>query len=500
MRSFAAIAFVFLAFGACPFETESAKILAALPFPGQSQYIFMKTYLMTLATRGHQVTVINAFANSATPNMRFIEVPKLLQCYEEMEVNWFKVLPKLVVITLEDDGVQALLKSGETFDLVLVEMELVEALYGLAEHFNASLAGFLSFGTHDLVDEALGNVSPISYNPIVTSSRTDQMTFPQRLANHYEYLVDKAYRHFVHLPVMNKLYEKYFTGAKLTMGEAINSISLVLLGDHFSLGHSRPLLPNMIEVGGMHISHKPSPLPEDIRQFIEDSPDGVIYFAMGSHVNTTELPQETLDALLKTFASLKQRVLWKFENQIPGKPDNVLIKEWFPQADILAHPNVKLFISHGGQLSIAESVYFGKPLLGLPCFFDQFRNVLRAQKLGFGLGLNVQDLKQSELEQAIQTLLTSPSYTKATAAISERFRDQQETSLDRAVWWTEYIIRHNGAPYLRAASRDLNFIQLHSLDTLAVLVGVPLLIVLVLLKLYGKVKGLLRFNKVKKQQ
>ncbi|XP_070143263.1 UDP-glucosyltransferase 2-like, partial [Drosophila kikkawai] len=355
----------------------------------------MKTYLKTLASRGHQVTVINAFANTPTPNIRFIEIPKLIECHEEMKVNfsWDKILPKLVVITLEDDGVQELLKSGETFDLVLVEMELVETLYGLAQHFNASLAGFLSFGTHYTVDEAMGNVSPISYNPLVTSSCTDRMSFTQRLANHYEYLVEKAHRHFIHLPAMQKLYDKYFPEAKQTMSEAINSISLVLLGDHFSLSHSRPYLPNMIEVGGMHISHQPEPLPDDIRQFIEDSPDGVIYFSMGSNMKSTDLSQETLDVLVKTFASLKQRVLWKFEDQLPGKPDNVLIKNWYPQSDILAHPNVKLFISHGGQLSITESVYFGKPFLGLPCFFDQFRNVLRAQKLGFGLGLNVKNLK-----------------------------------------------------------------------------------------------------------
>ncbi|KAH8244031.1 hypothetical protein KR032_012466 [Drosophila birchii] len=502
MRSLAAIAFLFLAFGACPLETESARILATFPFPGQSQYRFMKTYLKTLAIRGHQVTVINAFANTPTANMRFIEIPKLIECHEEMRMDnsWDKIVPKLVAITLEDDGVRELLKSGETFDLVLVEMEQVETLYGLAQHFNASLAGFISFGTDYVVDEALGNLSPISYNPLVTSPRTDRMTFTQRLANHYEYLAEKVNRHFIHLPAMQKMYDKYFPEARRTMSEAINSISLVLLGDHFSLGHSRPYLPNMIEVGGMHISHQRMPLPEDIRQFIEDSPDGVIYFSMGSNMKSTDLPRETRDVLVETFANLKQRVLWKFEDQLPEKPDNVLIKKWFPQSDILAHPNVKLFISQGGQLSITESVYFGKPFLGLPCFFDQFRNVLRAQQLGFGLGLNVNNLQQSELNQAIQRLLTSPSYAKASAAISEQYRDQKETPLDRAVWWTEYIIRHNGAPFLRAASKDLNLIQLYSLDTMAVLVGIPLLVVLVLLKLYCKVTGLRHFDKVKKKQ
>jgi len=310
------------------------------------------------------------------------------------------------------------------------------------------------------------------------------------LENHYEVLVEDIHRIVVHLPNMQKVFKKYFPNAKKTMEEVMDSFSLILLGQHFSLSYPRPYMPNMIEVGGMQISHKPKPLPEDIKQFIEGSPNGVIYFSMGSNVKSKDLPQETRDILLKTFAKLKQRVLWKFEDdEMPGKPANVLIKKWYPQPDILAHPNVKLFITHGGLLSTTESVYFGKPVLGLPCFYDQHMNVQRAQRMGFGLGLDLNNLKQEELEKAIQTLLNDPSYAKASNAISERYRDQPESALERAVWWTEYVIRHKGAPHLRSAARDLNFIQLHSLDTFAVLLGVPILVILVLLKLSCKLLG-----------
>jgi len=106
--------------------------------------------------------------------------------------------------------------------------------------------------------------------------------------------------------------------------------------------------------------------------------------------------------------------------------------------------------------------------------------------MGFGLGLDVNNLKQIDLEHAIQTLLTTPSFAKTATEVSARFHDQQQTPLDRAIWWTEYIIRHKGASHLRSASRDLNFIQFHSLDTLAVLFAIPLLLVLILLKLCRK--------------
>jgi len=418
--------------------------------------------------------------------MSLLNVPLLWQQLNALDY----IITKFTEVTLDDEGVQKLLNSGETFDLVLAEMIQMEPLYAFAQHFNATLIGFSSFGTDRRIDEAVGNISPISFNPLVTSPRTDRMTFVERLENHYEVLVEDIHRIVVHLPNMQKVFKKYFPNAKKTMEEVMDSFSLILLGQHFSLSYPRPYMPNMIEVGGMQISHKPKPLPEDIKQFIEGSPNGVIYFSMGSNVKSKDLPQETRDILLKTFAKLKQRVLWKFEDdEMPGMPANVLIKKWYPQPDILAHPNVKLFITHGGLLSTTESVYFGKPVLGLPCFYDQHMNVQRAQRMGFGLGLDLNNLKQEELEKAIQTLLNDPSYAKASNAISERYRDQPESALERAVWWTEYVIRHKGAPHLRSAARDLNFIQLHSLDTFAVLLGVPILVILVLLKLSCKLLG-----------
>ena len=40
--------------------------------------------------------------------------------------------------------------------------------------------------------------------------------------------------------------------------------------------------------------------------------------------------------------------------------------------DILGHPNVKLFITHGGLGSFLESLYHATPLLVMPGFVDQF--------------------------------------------------------------------------------------------------------------------------------
>jgi glucuronosyltransferase len=53
--------------------------------------------------------------------------------------------------------------------------------------------------------------------------------------------------------------------------------------------------------------------------------------------------------------------------------------------------------------------------------------------------------------------------------ISALSKDEPESSLNRAVWWTEYVLRHNGAKHLRSAALDLAWYQYLLLDVAAFL-------------------------------
>ncbi len=50
--------------------------------------------------------------------------------------------------------------------------------------------------------------------------------------------------------------------------------------------------------------------------------------------------------------------------------------------------------------------------------------------------------------------------------LSNVFRDQPETSLERALFWTEYVLRHKGAYHLRSAALNLNSFQYHCIDVI----------------------------------
>ncbi|XP_062122130.1 UDP-glucosyltransferase 2-like [Drosophila sulfurigaster albostrigata] len=494
---------------ALPSLLEGARILALFPFPGPSQYINVLPYLKTLSSRGHEITSVSAFPQKKPlNNFRDIAVPEVFKSYDEINSkiggatnswkindlrNEFFVSVTKAVLHNADVQLELLTPGKDHYDLIIVEVFRQDALYGFAAHFNAPIIGISTFGTDWNIDELVGNTAPLSYIPLVTTALSDYMTYWERVHNFVETTVAWLNWKLKYHPVQVKLYEQFFphVANKVPLVELSKNFSLVLLNQHFSLSFPRPYVPNMIEVGGLHISHTPAPLPKDIEDFIEGAGSaGVIYFSLGSNINSNDLPEERTQMLLRTFASLPQRVLWKFENdQLPGKPSNVFLSKWFPQPDVLAHPNVKLFITHGGLLSTIESIHHGKPVLGLPFHYDQFLNVERAKRAGFGLGLDHKEMASEELKIAIHRLLTESSFAKTAQQLSGRYKDQPMSPQETAIWWTEYVLRHKGAHHMRVAAQDLSFVEYHNLDVIGMFVGSLIIIVCVFVVIVRKFLG-----------
>lgn len=76
--------------------------------------------------------------------------------------------------------------------------------------------------------------------------------------------------------------------------------------------------------------------------------------------------------------------------------------------NISAHPNVKLFITHGGLLSTTEAVYYGVPVLMIPIYGDQKLNAQIAVINGYGLDLKYKELNEQRLLKALNELLNNP--------------------------------------------------------------------------------------------
>ncbi|XP_058461853.1 UDP-glycosyltransferase UGT5-like [Malaya genurostris] len=488
-------------------NVEAAKILGVFPTTSKSHYTVGSALMKALAKKGHEVTVISPFPQKKQlKNYHDITTTNVWKAMEPFTSGFLSNINKgpietilriytfgkvLTNSTLTDPAVTKLINSRQHFDLVILEVFMTDAMLGFAHHFNAPCVGISSFGASKWTTDLVGTPAPPSYIPNPFLAFTDHMSFKERLMNTLMSVTESLVLRFVDQPVQIEIYQKNFPDPKPTLNELKKkAVSAVLLNNHFSLSYPRPYVTGMIEVGGMHINRNPNPLPVDIQSFMDNATEGVIYFSMGSNIKSKDLPLDKREAFLNAFSKLKQKVLWKWEDEnMPSKPDNVLIQSWWPQNDILAHPNVRIFVTHGGLLSTMEALYHGVPVIGIPIFGDQHLNMAKAERGGYGLTVPYLEISQERLTQAINTILGDKNYKQNAQLISQRYRDQPQNPLDLAVYWVEYVLRHKGAAHIRTASMDLSFVQYHNLDVLAILLGVPVLLAHVLVLMVCRKKS-----------
>ena len=92
-----------------------------------------------------------------------------------------------------------------------------------------------------------------------------------------------------------------------------------------------------------------------------------------------------------------------------------------PQIQILEM--VDLAIIHGGNNSLTESFYFGKPVIVMPIFADQYDNAQRVEEKGYGLRLDPYKCTSDELLRAIETILNDEELAIKMKKASERIQN-----------------------------------------------------------------------------
>lgn len=111
-----------------------------------------------------------------------------------------------------------------------------------------------------------------------------------------------------------------------------------------------------------------------------------------------------------------------------------------------------------------ETVYHGVPIVTIPVFCDHDANAAKAEIDGYAKKLELQHLTSDKLYRAITEVINEPRYKIEVKKRQILLRDQKETPLERAIYWTEYVIRHKGAYHLQSPAKDLNFIQYYLID------------------------------------
>ncbi|XP_069681761.1 UDP-glycosyltransferase UGT5-like isoform X4 [Periplaneta americana] len=501
---------------------QSSRILAAFPHNGKSHFSVFEPYLQQLAARGHRLLVLSHFPREKPlHNYEDIDLRGILQTNRTNNILAFQDITyggqvrsafrismwgsESCEKTLQHPAVQDVISSNQTFDLLLAEPFCTDCFLAFAHKFKIPIVGFSSCSFWPWVPGRVGNPDNPSYVPMQFATSSDRMNFRERFWNTLWYLFHRLHHPVLYDAPHYKIARKYFGESLPPLSELAMNTSLILVNDHFSLNRPRPLVPGVVQVGGIHIRPKKD-LSQDIDDFLNGAEHGAIYFCMGSMIRAETLPADKRDAFLQAFAELPQRVLWKWENDsLPGRPHNVKIAKWLPQFDVLNHPNIRVFMSHGGLLGTIEAVHVGVPMVGIPMYGDQNLNIKMVETAGMGVMLHYSDITKDNVLKALKTILDNSSYMENAKRTSRIFRDRPMSPMDTAIYWTEYVIRHRGAPHLRTAGADLPLYQYLLLDVIAVLLAgvlaVLFIIYFILKKFVAFVRGGAKTtSKSKKQQ
>ena len=158
-------------------------------------------------------------------------------------------------------------------------------------------------------------------------------------------------------------------------------------------------------------------LPEAVR----DRPEGsaLIYLSLGSLGGAdVDLMRRLIDVLSRT--PHRYIVSKGPQADLIELPDTMVGAEFLPQTTVI--PQVDLVITHGGNNTTTESLHFGKPMILLPLFWDQYDNAQRMDELGFGVRLATYAFTEEEMHGAIDRLLGDVELRDRMARMGEEIR------------------------------------------------------------------------------
>ncbi|XP_034950387.1 UDP-glucuronosyltransferase 2B9-like [Chelonus insularis] len=462
--------------------TKAARILAIFPYPSHSQQVVSNELCLALQERGHELVVFTTdpvnrnLANYSEVSLKsmYKEHARILNFYAVSKIGFWRFAelflelgriitdytystPEMKKIILE--------KKNQRFDVILVSAMYWDSLYYLADVLDVPMIGVSSLPTQAIHNYIMGNPYLTACFPEMLSGFTDQMSFKERIINLFWTVKQMYYYKYKNLPIQSRVLKKHFGDAAPPVDELINRLSMIFTNSRLFFNFPRTSVPGILQIGGLRHIKAEKTLPPDLKKILDNAERGFIYFSLGSNVKSTQLDGKILNSFIEAFSELPYQIVWKFEaDKLAQKPDNVHIRPWMPQYEILAHPNLKLFIYQGGLQSTEEAIENSVPVLGFPVISDQMHNMKILVLKGAGKMLEIHKVDANIIKNAINEIISDPCYKKNMIKLRKLLHDRPLHPMNESIWWIEHIIRHKGGAHLRTRSRDLPWYKVELLD------------------------------------
>jgi MGT family glycosyltransferase len=166
--------------------------------------------------------------------------------------------------------------------------------------------------------------------------------------------------------------------------------------------------------------------PWELPPVLAEREGPLVYLSLGS-LGSADV--ELMQRLVDTLADAPYRMIVSEgpQHELLRLPETMAGEEFLPQTSIL--PQVDAVITHGGNNTVTECFHFGRPMVVLPLFWDQYDNAQRVHETGFGVRLETYGHEPHELSGAIDGLLANDRLRAYLAAASERLRARPGTEV-----------------------------------------------------------------------
>ncbi|XP_053625605.1 UDP-glycosyltransferase UGT5-like isoform X2 [Plodia interpunctella] len=438
-------------------HAASLNILAIISMPLRSHYMAFKPLFRELATRGHNVTVMNNFPDEEPlqnltffnlHNSNLARLPPLRDQEDSSSALWY--LQNYIKHTFKGkkfigtDCENLFTKTNAhradevNYDVIFVEQFLSDCgLAYAAAFYDAPIIGITSHVMLPWAYPRLGIPFDVSADPFYFTVKKFEKSLFQKVEDSVlHFWFTTIGRWWLQTGLYAELAPHLLRAVDLEQA-ARDRMRMMFVYQHHSLTGARLTAPQVLDIGGIHIGDVTA-VPKDIEDFLSTADHGAIYFSFGSNLQLSSMTPKKMRVFLDAFNRLPQKVLWKWENDTfpAGFEGKIYPKRWFPQLDVLCHPKVIAFVSHGGMLSLSEAAHCGTPVLAMPFFGDQFSNAGLVVSSGLGNMLMFDSFNDVDLANAVREL-TSLKVQQNAKRISKLWHDRPQNVMDSAIYWTE---------------------------------------------------------------